>query len=522
MEREWSASSSYGDLDVMEVTSLTGAAAASWSYNQQKRKRSQVVGHDVIEIDDDEDDPAAAISKSTSNNKSKQVMEGGITEKESDYNLAAKFDNLDLPPGVEASVPLWQRLSSETTTNRKVAPSKDWTKRIQHEWKILEKDLPAEAHEARVKATEANASANLADARCRRGASPHLASSPRRSPRPPSISQIRTGSRHSRNQFCANGTWGMQGQATEANSSQVQVMAPPQYLSFPQPTHSSILTGKALALTRAAAAECSWPSKLQETIFVRAYEERMDLLRAVIVGPAGTPYHDGLFFFDCFFPSNYPDMPPQVHYHSGGLRLNPNLYACGKVCLSLLGTWGGNGCEKWKSGKSTMLQVLVSIQALVLNAKPYFNEPGYEASANTAAGEKKSLAYNEETFLLSCNTMIYSLRRPPKASALVDHNFEDFVAGHFCKYGGAILLACRAYMDGTQVGCVVGDGVQAIDEGDKCLSSPFQNKLKKLFEELLMEFTVKGADCDVFLAQKAKAGLTKGKETFAPDTTLRL
>ena len=47
-----------------------------------------------------------------------------------------------------------------------------------------------------------------------------------------------------------------------------------------------------------------------ETIFVRAYEERMDLLRAVIVGPAGTPYHDGLFFFDFQFPSNYPHIPP--------------------------------------------------------------------------------------------------------------------------------------------------------------------------------------------------------------------
>ena len=36
----------------------------------------------------------------------------------------------------------------------------------------------------------------------------------------------------------------------------------------------------------------------------------MDLLRAVIVGPAGTPYHDGLFFFDVQFPYEYPDIPP--------------------------------------------------------------------------------------------------------------------------------------------------------------------------------------------------------------------
>lgn len=36
----------------------------------------------------------------------------------------------------------------------------------------------------------------------------------------------------------------------------------------------------------------------------------MDLMRAVIIGAAGTPYHDGLFFFDIMFPSTYPQSPP--------------------------------------------------------------------------------------------------------------------------------------------------------------------------------------------------------------------
>lgn len=43
---------------------------------------------------------------------------------------------------------------------------------------------------------------------------------------------------------------------------------------------------------------------------VRACEDRIDLLRAAIVGPNGTPYHDGLFFFDIQFPSDYPHSPP--------------------------------------------------------------------------------------------------------------------------------------------------------------------------------------------------------------------
>ena len=103
-----------------------------------------------------------------------------------------------------------------------------------------------------------------------------------------------------------------------------------------------------------------------------------------------------------------------VHYHSGGLRINPNLYNCGKVCLSLLNTWSGSHKEKWIPGVSTILQVLVSIQGLILNAKPYFNEPGYASMSGTPGGESNSLQYNESTFILSLKTMAYNIRRPPK------------------------------------------------------------------------------------------------------------
>jgi ubiquitin-conjugating enzyme E2 O len=167
----------------------------------------------------------------------------------------------------------------------------------------------------------------------------------------------------------------------------------------------------------------------------------MDLLRAVMIGPQGTPYHDGLFFFDAHFPPSYPTIPPVsiqslsvwyvihfhiwikkivlmplqvVHYHAGGLRLNPNLYACGKVCLSLLGTWQGKSCEKWNPAQSTMLQVLISIQALVLNEKPFYNEPGHERYANSAEGLEYALDYNDTAFQYSCRTMLYSLRKPPQ------------------------------------------------------------------------------------------------------------
>ncbi|XP_068638862.1 putative ubiquitin-conjugating enzyme E2 38 isoform X1 [Aristolochia californica] len=233
---------------------------------------------------------------------------------------------------------------------------------------------------------------------------------------------------------------------------------------------------------------------LPDTIFVRVFEERLDLLRAVIIGAAGTPYHDGLFFFDVCFPSDYPKVPPLVYYYSGGLRLNPNLYNCGKVCLSLLNTWHGSKDERWTPGKSTMLQVLLSIQALVLNAKPYFNEPGREAWAGQPEGERKARDYNETTFVLSCKTMMYTLRRPPK-------HFEDFVVGHFQQRGHAILGSCKAYMDGAQVGCLASGGIQDVDEGDKSCSGEFRDAVQEIFPKLIKALTDNGADCSKFLNQ---------------------
>ncbi|KAK4257903.1 hypothetical protein QN277_007431 [Acacia crassicarpa] len=114
---------------------------------------------------------------------------------------------------------------------------------------------------------------------------------------------------------------------------------------------------------------------LPESIFVRVSETHSDLLRAAIIGAAGTPYHDALFFFDIDLPPNYPNEPPKVHYLSHGYQVNPNLYSNGTVCLSLLNTWMGWPSERWNPKMSTLLQVLLSIQSLVLNEKPYFNDP---------------------------------------------------------------------------------------------------------------------------------------------------
>lgn len=52
------------------------------------------------------------------------------------------------------------------------------------------------------------------------------------------------------------------------------------------------------------------------------------------------------------FPEDYPSSAPQIQFlttNGGKTRFNPNLYADGKVCLSILGTWRGESGEQWSS-----------------------------------------------------------------------------------------------------------------------------------------------------------------------------
>lgn len=53
-----------------------------------------------------------------------------------------------------------------------------------------------------------------------------------------------------------------------------------------------------------------------DTILVRAYEDRTDLLRSLIIGPENTPYEDAPFVIDWQLDSNFPHSPPIAHFLS--------------------------------------------------------------------------------------------------------------------------------------------------------------------------------------------------------------
>eukprot|EP01006_Ploeotia_vitrea_P038000 TRINITY_DN66192_c5_g1_i1.p2 TRINITY_DN66192_c5_g1~~TRINITY_DN66192_c5_g1_i1.p2 ORF type:complete len:589 (-),score=320.82 TRINITY_DN66192_c5_g1_i1:110-1876(-) len=180
----------------------------------------------------------------------------------------------------------------------------------------------------------------------------------------------------------------------------------------------------------------SLPINTDSSCFFRASETDMSKAQMLIIPSLTTPYGGGCFVFDLFFPDNFPGSPPKVTLATTGngtVGFNPNLYNNGYVCLSLLGTWGGNGgSEEWTTA-STILQVAVSIQSLVFVPQPWFNEPGYESSINDPSTQAQSKKYNAT---VRGNTiqwaMLDMIKNPPAA-------FSDVVKAHFFMRQDAIL-----------------------------------------------------------------------------------
>jgi ubiquitin-conjugating enzyme E2 Z len=124
-----------------------------------------------------------------------------------------------------------------------------------------------------------------------------------------------------------------------------------------------------------------------------------DILKgyAMIIGAKDTPYFGGYYFFKFNFPHDYPFSPPIVTYmtNDGKTRFNPNLYKCGKVCLSILNTWNG---DKWSSCQtiSTILLTLCSI----LNEEPFLNEPGKTKTCDDFNLYQRSIEYSNINFAI--------------------------------------------------------------------------------------------------------------------------
>jgi ubiquitin-protein ligase len=91
-----------------------------------------------------------------------------------------------------------------------------------------------------------------------------------------------------------------------------------------------------------------------------------------INGPSDTIYEHGFYLFDILYPHNYPYSPPNFKFKTTNqVRMHPNLYVNGKVCLSIINTWRGEG---WTSSQN-INSVLMTISSILTN-NALTHEPG--------------------------------------------------------------------------------------------------------------------------------------------------
>jgi len=167
-------------------------------------------------------------------------------------------------------------------------------------------------------------------------------------------------------------------------------------------------------------------------------ESNINMIYALFIGQKDTPYENGFYFISFEFPTTYPMQPPVANYQTQGVvydpvtkkivnvRFNPNLYTCGKVCLSMLNTWSGPG---WTPA-NTIHNVLIAIQSLVLNNNPLQNEPGFENASKFVLDKyNNALAYAniKITILELINDLIENKYPDNKFNAFKNVIFKHFI-----------------------------------------------------------------------------------------------
>lgn len=162
-----------------------------------------------------------------------------------------------------------------------------------------------------------------------------------------------------------------------------------------------------------------------EELFVHIPEEKnMNEFQVMFFGPPDSVFEHGVFMFDVVLPSNYPFDVPKVNFSTGQMiraRIHPNLYEGGKVCISLLNTWGKN---EW-SPLLTIEKVMLAIRAL-LDHNPITHEPGFET---TTLERGKNYAINSRYLsLLSIKTSLRSPAFPSTFREVVEKYVTDHEA----------------------------------------------------------------------------------------------
>ena len=141
----------------------------------------------------------------------------------------------------------------------------------------------------------------------------------------------------------------------------------------------------------------------------------------------------------------------------GYALINPNLYKCGKVCVSILNTWSG---DKW-SACQTINSILLTLCSL-LNSTPFLNEPGQHPNSRDYIAYNKSIEYCNINFVI-CDMINRDKNKIPEQFKI----FYPFLKEHFYKNYEQILAFVDSKKDISEVLIVQMYSMQTLSDYNK-------------------------------------------------------
>ncbi|KJE97923.1 ubiquitin-conjugating enzyme E2S [Capsaspora owczarzaki ATCC 30864] len=129
-----------------------------------------------------------------------------------------------------------------------------------------------------------------------------------------------------------------------------------------------------------------------EGIRIVQNEEDLTDIRAVIDGPAGTPYAGGSFLMKLTLSNDFPSVPPKGYFLTK--IFHPNVSKLGEICVNTLK-------KDWKP-ELGIRHVLLTVKCLLIVPNP-------ESALNEEAGKLLLEAYDEYAKMAKMMTEIHAL-----------------------------------------------------------------------------------------------------------------
>ncbi|KAF2743227.1 ubiquitin-conjugating enzyme E2 15 [Sporormia fimetaria CBS 119925] len=113
-------------------------------------------------------------------------------------------------------------------------------------------------------------------------------------------------------------------------------------------------------------------------------EDNLFVWEALIEGPKGTPFENGVFPAELRFPKDYPLAPPKMKFTVD--MWHPNVYSDGTVCISILHAPGDDPMQYEKA--SERWSPIQSVEKILISVMSMLAEPNDESPANVDAARQ--------------------------------------------------------------------------------------------------------------------------------------